>query len=150
MEIPEVVHLVPHAGPMSWLDVVVDHGDDWLEAEATIRPSTILGNDAEIGAWAGIEYMAQAIAALAGLRARARGESVRIGFLVGTRRYASGWSALPTGSHLHIRVALEYAEEGGLSVFGCVIRCQGETVAEAALTVFQPSNPATVLHEGHP
>ena len=38
-------------------------------------------------AWVGLEYMAQAIGAYAGYTARLRGEPVRIGYLLGTRRY---------------------------------------------------------------
>ena len=40
--------------------------------------------------YVGLEYIAQTIAAHGGLRARAVGEPVRIGFLLGTRRYDCG------------------------------------------------------------
>jgi predicted hotdog family 3-hydroxylacyl-ACP dehydratase len=135
---------------MCWLDAVADHGDDWLEAEATVRPTGVLGNDAGVGAWAGVEYMAQAIAALAGLTAQAHGEPVKIGFLVGSRRYVSRWSWLPVGSRLRIRVALAYTGGNGLSVFDCGMRCGAEEVAQAALMVFQPADAAAFLRQEQP
>ena len=145
MEIPDIAECLPHSGSMRWLDAIVDHGDGWLEAEVTIRPGDLLVDEAGVGAWAGIEYMAQAVGALAGLRARGRGEPVRIGFLLGTRRYESRWSRFPAGSRLGVRVVHDYSAGNGMAVFSCRITCAGEEVADAVLTVFQPADPEAFL-----
>jgi len=145
MDTSDIGQFVPHSGPMRWLDRIVGYGDDWLEAEGTIRPGSPIGDDSGVGAWAGIEYMAQAIAAFAGLRARMRDEPIKIGLLVGTRRYESRWSLFSAGSRLRVRVRHDYSADNGLSVFGCRIMCDEEEVATAVLSVFQPANPEAFL-----
>lgn len=145
METMDIGQFVLHSGPMRWLDRIVGYGDDWLEAEGTIRPGGPIGDDNGVGAWAGIEYMAQAIAAFAGLRARMRDEPVKIGFLVGTRRYESRWSVFPPGSRFRVRVTHDYSANNGLSVFGCRIICDEVEVATAVLSVFQPADPEAFL-----
>jgi len=65
--------------------------------------------------------MAQAVAALAGVRARTQGEPVKIGFLVGTRRYVSRWPRFLLGSRLRIHVRQDFEAGNGLSVFACRI-----------------------------
>lgn len=145
MDTSDIGQFVLHSGPMRWLDRIVGYGDDWLEAEGTIRPGSPIGDDSGVGAWAGIEYMAQAIAAFAGLRARMRGEPVKIGLLVGTRRYESRWSLFSVGSRLRVRVRHDYSADNGLSVFGCRIICDDVEIATAVLSVFQPANPEAFL-----
>jgi predicted hotdog family 3-hydroxylacyl-ACP dehydratase len=125
---------------MRLLDRITGYGDGWLEAEATIRPDGPLGDGTGHGAWTGIEYMAQTVAAYAGLRARICDEPVKIGLLVGTRRYESRWSLFPVGSRLLVRVTHDYSAENGLSIFDCRIICGEVEVATAALSVFQPAN----------
>ena len=145
MDTSDIAQFMPHAGPMRWLDRIAGYGDNWLEADTTIRADDPLANELGVGAWAGIEYMAQAIGAYAGLRARMRGEPVQLGFLVGTRRYDSRWSLFPTGTRLRIRVAHDYSADNGLAVFSCRISCEEEEVATAMLSVFQPSDPKVFL-----
>jgi predicted hotdog family 3-hydroxylacyl-ACP dehydratase len=143
-----MAELVPHRGPLLWLDAVRASGDGWLEAEAEVRPDHLLSDGEAVGGWAGLEYMAQAIAAYAGVQARARGEEVRLGFLVSTRRYSCRWPRLPIGTRLQIRVCHEYETENGLSVFACRLASGDDEVASATVTVFQPPDPAAFL-EGH-
>ena len=145
MDTSDIAQFVPHTGPMRWLDRIAEYGDGWLEAEATIRPSGPLGDGTGVGAWTGIEYMAQTVAAYAGLRARMRNEPVKIGLLVGTRRYRGRWSLFPVGSRLRVRVTHDYSADNGLSVFDCRIICDEVEVATAVLSVFQPANPEAFL-----
>jgi predicted hotdog family 3-hydroxylacyl-ACP dehydratase len=140
MDTSDIAQFVPHTGPMRWLDRIAGYGDGWLEAEATIRPDGPLGDRTGLGAWTGIEYMAQTVATYAGLRARMCDEPVKIGLLVGTRRYESRWSLFPVGSRLLVRVTHDYSADNGLSIFDCRIICGEVEVATAALSVFQPAN----------
>ena len=89
MVMPDIRSLVPHAGSMVLLDRVISVEENSLCAEVGIRSDSLFCNADGVGAWVGIEYMAQAIGAYAGYRARLRGEPVKIGFLLGTRRYES-------------------------------------------------------------
>jgi predicted hotdog family 3-hydroxylacyl-ACP dehydratase len=145
MDTSDIRQFVPHAGLMCLLDRLLASGDTWLEAEVTIRPDSLFCNGECVGAWVGIEYMAQAIAAFGGVRARSQNQAVKIGFLVGTRKYQSEWPVFPVGSQLRIRVEQEYAADNGLSVFQCRLHCAQAEVASAAITVFQPEDPAAYL-----
>ena len=79
MDIPDIRSLLPHAGPMVLLDRVISVDDDSLLAEVRIRSDSLFCDGDGVGAWVGIEYMAQAIGAWAGYIARLRGEPVKLG-----------------------------------------------------------------------
>lgn len=130
---------------MCLLDRILASGDTWLEAEVMIGSDNLFCDGESIGAWVGIEYMAQAIAAFAGVRARRQGHAVKLGFLIGTRKYASHWPAFPLGSCLQVRVDQQYEADNGLAVFDCRLSCAQEDVASATITVFQPADPAGFL-----
>jgi len=143
-----ISELVPHAGAMSLLDRVLRVDDHSLEAEVTIRPGGLFGDEcggsAGVGAWVGVEYMAQAIAAWAGWHSRQRGEKPRIGFLLGTRRYDCERSVFLFGESLHIRVQSQFQADNGLGQFACQIMIDEIIVASAALTVFEPQDSAAL------
>ncbi len=67
MGMPDIRSLVPHAGPMVLLDRVISVDEDSLLAEVRIRSDSLFCNIDGVGAWVGIEYMAQAIGAWRGI-----------------------------------------------------------------------------------
>ena len=73
---------------MILLDRVIEFEEDALTAELTVRNDCLLGSETLVPAWAGIEYMAQAIGAYAGIRSKLAGQPISLGYLLGTRRYA--------------------------------------------------------------
>ena len=132
----DVAVLIPHSGDMVLLDRIIDYDDQGLTAELVVRGDGLLGGDESVPAWAGIEYMAQTIAAYAGMMARQADEPIRLGFLLGTRRYNSNVAAFKVGSTLTIWVK-KIMQDNGLGVFDC--RIQGEDVElTATLNVYQP------------
>ena len=148
MTVYPIRDVVPHRASLLLLDELVHWDDDSIHAALVVPSKGAFAGPDGVPAWIGIEYMAQAIGAYAGLRARRSGEPVRIGFLLGTRRYQSRWARFPAGSRLRVRVAHDYSAGSGLSVFGCRIVCGETEVAEASLTVFAPEDPARFLREG--
>jgi predicted hotdog family 3-hydroxylacyl-ACP dehydratase len=140
MGMPEIRSLVPHAGPMVLLDRVVSADADNLLAEVRIRSDSLFCNADGVGVWVGIEYMAQAIAAWAGCIARSRGEPVKLGFLLGTRRYECSRQIFVIGSLLQVHVRRVFQDESGLGSFECYIDDEQGRVATATVTVFQPHN----------
>ncbi|MGF6272790.1 putative hotdog family 3-hydroxylacyl-ACP dehydratase [Massilia sp. UYP11] len=142
-EDPIDIHsLVPHSGAMSLLGRLLAADDENLCAEVTITPDSMFCVDGAVGAWVGVEYMAQAVAAHAGHAARLRGAPVRVGFLLGTRRYACSVPAFAAGSRLHVHVQRALQGENGLGAFDCRIvdGNDGRELATATITVFQPNN----------
>ncbi|AXQ29288.1 3-hydroxylacyl-ACP dehydratase [Solimonas sp. K1W22B-7] len=143
--------LLPHAGPMRLLDRVLAATDEYLVAEAQPRADHLFAQGTVLGSWVGVEYMAQAVAAWAGWQARQRGEPPRLGFLLGSRRYECRQPRVTLGSLLRIEVRLELRGDSGIGAFQCRIDCDGEELATANLTVFEPDDALAFLNQeqGH-
>jgi len=139
---PPLPTLVPHAATMLLLKRMVAVDEDSLWAETEITPASLFHDGSGVGSWIGIEYMAQAIAAYAGYHAQRRGETPRIGFLLGTRRYTCRTAQFATGCTLIIKAQKLLHTDNGLGSFACTIQDKQtrETLAEATVTVFQPDN----------
>jgi len=151
VSLPDIRELVPHAGPMVLLDRLVAVGEESLCAEVVIDQDTVFFDGSGVGAWVGVEYMAQAVAAFAGYEARQRGEPVKVGFLLGSRRYECSQPHFAYGSTLHVHVQRALQGENGLGAFGCRIEDAadptGIALASATITVFQPDNVSEFLQE---
>lgn len=135
---------VPHSHPMALLDVIDYCDDESLQASVVIRSDAPFAEAEGVPSYVGIEYMAQSIGAFAGVCARQQQQPIKIGFLVGSRRYNCNCSYFPIGATLKVSVKREIEGENGLSVFECQI--SGDNIsANANLNVFQPDNPAEFL-----
>jgi len=144
--LPDIRSLLPHSGAMVLLDRVVSADEDNLCAEVTIRSGALFCSDKGVGAWVGIEYMSQAIAAYAGYRARQRGEPIRLGFILGTRRYDCSSPLFRIGSVLRISAKRLFEGENGWASFDCeIVDVERGPAAKATLTVFRPANVEEVL-----
>lgn len=139
IEMLEIETLVPHKGVMCLLDRVLDYGDDWVTTEAVVAEDNLFLTEHGLPGWVGIEYMAQSISALAGIREIEKGEEVKIGFLLGTRKYTVNTSHFPLGCVLRITAREVLLGANGLGAFDCVLEA-GSYRAEANLNVFQPGN----------
>lgn len=151
---PEVYTLLPHAEPMVLLDRVCAVDAESLTAELTITAASLFFDEQQqaVGAWIGIEYMAQAVAAYAGYQARLQGESVRVGFLLGSRRYESHCPNFPLGWVLQVQVRRVLQGENGLGAFECQIYQVNDNstlLASATVTVFQPDQVENFLQNNH-
>lgn len=151
MSLPDIRSLVPHAGPMVLLDRLIAADREMLCAEVAIAPHTMFCDGQGVDAWVGIEYMAQAIAAHAGYVASLRGEAVKIGFLLGSRRYECSRPKFVIGSILRVHVRSVLRAENGLGAFECRIEAAddppGTIAATATVTVFQPDNVDEFLQD---
>jgi predicted hotdog family 3-hydroxylacyl-ACP dehydratase len=142
MSWPDIRSLIPHSGAMVLLDRVIAVDEESLCAEVRIRPDSLFCAASGVGAWVGLEYMAQTIAAFAGYTAYLRGEAVKPGFLLGARRYECTLPMFSLGSLLRVHVRRVLQSENGLGSFQCRIEYGQEEVATATLTVFQPVDAA--------
>src|SRR5262245_53157601 len=80
---PPIVEVVPRRPPMLLLDRVLSYDGERVVSELVLRPDSPFAEGDEVPAIVGIEYMAQTIAAGAGLSARDKGQPARVGFLLG-------------------------------------------------------------------
>jgi predicted hotdog family 3-hydroxylacyl-ACP dehydratase len=132
-----VGELVPHGPEMTLIERLVSYDPARSVAVARIDERNVFFERGGVPAWAGLEYMAQTVAAHAGFAARLRGEPPAAGLLLGTRAYSSLISHFPSGAQLSISVEPEYAEAGFAS-FNCAIEID-RIVAKAVVSVYQPS-----------
>lgn len=142
-----IADIVPHGGKMCLLDRAIEGDAETLSCEVTIREDGLFYSNGGVNAWVGIEYMAQAIAAWAGWRARLRGEIPKIGFLLGSRRYECTNPKFNLGETLHVEVHRQFQADNGIGQFDCRIYLNGLTVASATLTVFEPADAENFLME---
>jgi predicted hotdog family 3-hydroxylacyl-ACP dehydratase len=150
MSIPDIRSLVPHAGPMVLLDRVISADEESLCAEVSIRTDSLFCSAEGVGAWVGLEYMAQAVGAYAGFVARLRGEAVNIGFLLGTRRYESSRPFFSVGTRLQVHIKRVFQSANGMGSFECRIDDGAAQLASATLTVYQPVDDAQFPDETAP
>jgi predicted hotdog family 3-hydroxylacyl-ACP dehydratase len=136
-----IASLLPHAGDMILIDEVRSHDADGLTALAVVRPGPYSMPDGSLPPWLGLELMAQAVGAWAGCQARLAGEPVKLGFLLGTRRYECHADAFPAGARLSIRVSRGLVDASGMSVFECELHDDARLLAEARLNVYQEESP---------
>jgi predicted hotdog family 3-hydroxylacyl-ACP dehydratase len=106
-----------------------------VDAQAMFRES-----DGSIQSFVGIEYMAQCIAAHAGLLARAAGRPPRVGFLVGSRSLRFHAERFRAGQRLAISAAHLWGQESGMVTFECRIEdeASGRLLVEGRLNCFTP------------
>ncbi|MEJ2441900.1 MAG: hypothetical protein P8Y42_00385 [Exilibacterium sp.] len=139
--------LLPHREPMILLDAVHDWGESYLEAVVEHKQPGIFTNAAgEVPAWVGVEYMAQAIGAWAGIRARSNDQPIRIGFLLGTRKYTSYTEAFNFGEKVVVRVEKLMMDNENLALFDCKIFAD-KILATAQIKAIQPQNIEAILGE---
>lgn len=145
-----IAELVPHASPMILLDRVESWSMESAVASVTINERSPFVESLGVPAYVGIEYMAQAISAQAGVTERLQNSTVQIGFLVGSRRYNCNVSHFPVGAKLSVEIIESLVSDTGLSVYDCTIRGEhkGASIeASASLNVFLPDNAEDFLGE---
>lgn len=137
--------LLPHAAPMLLLDRVSAYSQTEVVAQVTMRPDHPLAKAEGVPAHVGIELMAQSCGAHVGALALAEGRPVRIGFLLGTRRYQASRDWFGFGETLTITARVVLLEDV-MGVYDCRIeQGDGSLLAEAQLNLYQPDDVGAIL-----
>ncbi|UZD58244.1 hotdog family protein [Shewanella algae] len=138
----DIADFLPHRAPMILIDAVVEHSQDRLLTKVKISEQSPYFDDARalVPNYVGIEYMAQSIAALAGVEAEARGDIIRVGFLLGSRKLSMHTPGFLPGREYLTQVQRLYQEDTGLAVFDCRIFDGDTEIASANVNVFQPQD----------
>lgn len=141
--------VLPISGNIILLDAITGWGDDWLEARVEHRlPSLFSEDDGSVPSWVGLEYMAQAVGALAGIRNLLAGKGKRIGFLLGTRKYQSYHPRFEPGVAVTVRVDELLCDIDNLGVFDCTISAD-TLLAQASIKMLQPEHVDAILEGNH-
>ncbi|WP_299008571.1 hotdog family protein [uncultured Shewanella sp.] len=139
----DVADYLPHDAPMIFIDKILEYQPNTLVCETSITAKSPYFDASLSGvpSYVGIEYMAQTVAALAGIEAKKSADIIRIGFLLGSRKLQLHTPLYQLGKSYHTKVTRLYQEETGLAVFECQILNQNKIIAEANINVFQPQDP---------
>ena len=132
-----VDELLPQGPEMIVIDRLESYAPDKSTAVAEVSERSVFFDRTGVPAWAGIEYMAQAIAAHAGFEARLRGEAPAIGFVLGTRAYECSVDEFPNGCRVTVSVEPEFVE-ASFAAFKCTIAID-RVVATAVVNTYRPS-----------
>ena len=135
---PPTSELLPHRDRAVLIDTVLEDSTDSIRVRARVRadnPYFVPGRG--LPAWVGIELMAQAIAAHAGLGARREQKPPRAGMLLGTRRYEATAPYFPEGAELEVRADRDFGDDGGLAACACTILCGGEVMVKATIIIVE-------------
>lgn len=143
-----VSELVPHSGKMSLLTGITDYGDGWIQSQVIIGSSSMFADSEGVPAWVGLEYLAQTVAAYAGLLERKQGGSPKVGFLLGTRKYECSQPVFALGEVLDLKVELEFQGDNGLASYFCQLKGLG-VEASAWVNVFQPEDTDAYIKGRH-
>ncbi len=133
--LPAIADVLPHSAPMILLDEVLGFDGGSIRCRTTIRSDSMFVEEGRVRAIVALEYMAQAVAAFAGVRAKAIGAPPRIGYLLGTRemRLEAGYYAV--GDELIVE-AEEVRGDERMGSFRCRVSRDGHRTAEAILNVY--------------
>lgn len=147
MQIHEPVEeLVSHRGNMLMVESVLAWDEE--SASVLVNPASsalFVQRDGTVPAWVALEYMAQAIAVYAGKAARTKGEPIKLGFLLGTRKFSSRVDGFCPQDQLIVNVRKLLHDEHNLVLFSCHLLLDGEEVATAEIKAIQPDDPTLLL-----
>ena len=121
---------------MMLLDRVEDDGDKTTTCSVTIRPESTFVENGAVPAYVALEYMAQSVAAYAGLRDVRKGEDVRIGYLIGARNVEFLVDEFLVGERLLIFVEHVWGDDE-LGQFDIRVESNGRRVAGSQINVYQ-------------
>ena len=140
-----IEEVVPHRQDMCLLERITHWDQDTIEAELVVPDAGLFVEEGQVPAWVGIEYMAQTIAAGAGLSARDKGDQAgRTGFLLGCRNLSIAVDSFQIGDRLTVEARRTWGENQ-IGSFACKVQRGSEVLVEGALTVYQGPLPEDMI-----
>lgn len=145
--LPPIRELVMHAAPMLLIDRAVAADETSMTVEVDITAKSMFHVSGKgVPGYVGIEYIAQAVAAYSGWRAKEANADAtpRVGYLLGSRKIIVSRNWLPVGRKLSVHIRNIF-EDGEMGVFDGEIRLGEEVLVAARINVYQPKDNETSL-----
>ncbi|VAW89707.1 hypothetical protein MNBD_GAMMA17-875, partial [hydrothermal vent metagenome] len=119
----DVSSLLAHEGSAILIDRVISCGASDLVALVEHKKKSLYSDaQGNVPIWVGLEYMAQTICAFAGVVSLQSNKPIRIGLLLGARKYSVFAPQFTKNSPVEIKVEEVFRDETNLAMFGCEIR----------------------------
>ncbi|GHV82700.1 hypothetical protein AGMMS50212_00400 [Spirochaetia bacterium] len=142
----DILPLVPHRGKMFMMSRITDYDTQkrYLCSEYDVDPSCLFYEPSlgAVPAWVSFEFMAQSVAALSGICARAEGKPISPGVILSISNFEMFVDTL-TGS-VQIRVE-EDNRLDKIYTFDCTVSANGKKAVAAKLTVMDVEDLSVVL-----
>ena len=138
---------LPHSGDMLLLEEVLDYGAEHVRASVRIRADSPFCESSGVPAWVGLEYMAQTIGVYSGIERLQQDEQLKIGLLIGTRRYEAATPFFTVGMTLRVSARLLLWDENNLFVFDCSIDDGERKLAWGEIKAFRPEDVHAYLRD---
>ncbi len=141
--------VLPQKPPMVLLDAIVAHDADSTTCSVRIDPASFFATaDGSIPSWVALEFMAQCAAAHSGICERDKGNPIRLGFLLGSRRLALHVPSFLAGQELIVNVHVTW-DDGELASFECNVRDlkSDALLADCELSAYSPHNIQDLLEK---
>ena len=139
---PRPEKVLHHRGSVLLLQEILEHNDEHTVASVDVsRQNWLKRQDGGVDVWVSIEYMAQCIAARAGLLAHFRNENLPRGFLIATHQLRFHMPIIEADSSLRVYARPPQGRPGlGALSHGCLVyqadsRSEASLIAEGRLTV---------------
>ena len=140
IEKDELLSVIPHRDKMLLLSKVIDYDleERSIEAEYRISADCIFYDSAAMGvpAWVGLEFIAQTICALCGIRDKKMGVPQKKGFILSVSQLQLGLPFFKTGSIIYIK-AKETERMDPICFLEGEIFLDGKKVLEGKLTIME-------------
>jgi predicted hotdog family 3-hydroxylacyl-ACP dehydratase len=137
-DFPPIEELLPHSGAMVLLDALTSWKQGEAECRLQIRDFAPFVADGRVQSVVTLEYMAQAVAACLGYEALLGGGAVRVGMVIGCKRFDAFADELHVGDALRVHVRCLQGDDT-LSQFECRTLRGDELFSQASLTLYHAS-----------
>lgn len=148
MSFPNIEELLAHKPPMRWVDEVVARDGEAIQCRLTIRPEHVFVREGKVEPLVAVEWMAQCIGALVGLRDREHSEPPRPGYLIAIPEATLTVDTFAVGDVLDLFARRVWGDDE-LASFECRVEQSGTTVARAQISVYRRALPPE-LQPGSP
>jgi len=133
---PPIAELLPHRPPMLWIDEVVYLEGNEICCRLCIRREHVFVTDARVEPLTAIEWMAQTVGAMIGLRDRDSSQLPRPGYLIAVPEASFHVDEFRVGDELSIIARCAFGDDK-LASFECRVERSGETAAKGRLSVYR-------------
>jgi predicted hotdog family 3-hydroxylacyl-ACP dehydratase len=131
-----IADIVPHRPPSLLLDELLAADEEHAVARVVITGRSLYFDQTGVPALVALEYMAQTIAAFAGVQRRKLGEAAQLGFLLGCRRLSLEVDAFRPGDDLRVEARRVWISPP-VGQFECRVLRGDQAVASATLSVYE-------------
>lgn len=133
-----VEYYIPHRRTMKLLNKIADFSKDHFTTEVLISNESLLVTNEGVPTYAGLEYMAQSIAAFNSYHFKNDALS-KLGFIVSIRNYQSTHDFYPLNSLLTVHINPTFVINNS-GTFSCEIKLNDEVISIGAITAYVPTN----------